>query len=110
MQKRMGMEKIYDAKMFSKECEKVYESKLIYEWQKIYHCKKKCKNVKKYANAKRYAHDKKYKNVRKYTIVKKHSVSLGTDPPLVNHNLAIFSVHSGTEKLNKSPQADKKPW
>lgn len=40
MQKRMGMEKIYDAKMFSKECEKVYESKLIYEWQKIYHCKK----------------------------------------------------------------------
>ena len=28
MQKRMGMEKIYDAKMFSKECEKVYESKL----------------------------------------------------------------------------------
>ena len=48
-------------------------------------------------------------NVRKYTIVKKQSVSLRTDPPLVNHNLAIFSVHSGTEKLNKSPQADKKP-
>ena len=38
-----------------------------------------------------------------------YSVSLGTDPPLANHNPAIFSVPPGTEKLNKFPQADKKP-
>ena len=28
---------------------------------------------------------------------------------LANHNPAIFSVPWGTEKLNKLPQADKKP-
>lgn len=30
--------------------------------------------------------------------------------PLANHNPAIFSVPRGTEKLNKSTEADKKPW
>ena len=46
-----------------------------------------------------------------YIPTRDHSVSLGTDPPLANHNPAIFSVPpQGTEKLNKSPpQADKKP-
>ena len=29
--------------------------------------------------------------------------------PLANLNTAIFSVQRGTEKLNKLPQADKKP-
>ena len=29
--------------------------------------------------------------------------------PLANQNPAIFSVLQGTEKLNKFPQADKKP-
>ena len=37
------------------------------------------------------------------------SVRLGTDSPLANLNRAIFSVE-GIEKLNKAPQADKKPW
>ena len=37
-----------------------------------------------------------------------YSISLGTDPSLANHNPAIFSVPSGTEKHNKSPQAIKK--
>ena len=30
--------------------------------------------------------------------------------PLANHNSRIFSVPRGTEKLNKLPQAQKKPW
>ena len=30
--------------------------------------------------------------------------------PLANHTPAIFSVHPGTEKFNKFPQADKKYW
>ena len=30
-------------------------------------------------------------------------------PPLANHIPAIFSLPPGTEKLNKSPQADEKP-
>ena len=34
--------------------------------------------------------------------------SISTDPSLANHNPAIFSVPSGTEKRNKSPQAIKK--
>ena len=38
-----------------------------------------------------------------------YSICLGTDPSLANNNPAIFSVPSGTEKRNKSPQAIKKP-
>ena len=34
---------------------------------------------------------------------------MDTDPPPVNSNPAISSVLPGTENLNKSPQADKKP-
>ena len=34
------------------------------------------------------------------------SISLGTDPPLANHNPAT-SVPPGTGNRNKSPQADK---
>ena len=42
--------------------------------------------------------------------IQHHSVSPRTDPPpLVNHNPAISSVPQGTENLNKSLQADKKP-
>ena len=39
----------------------------------------------------------------------RHIVSLGTNTPLASYNPAIFSVLPGTEKINKSPQADKKP-
>ena len=40
-----------------------------------------------------------------------YSISLGTDPPSSKPqpNPAIFSVPSGTKKLNKSPQGNKKP-
>ena len=37
-----------------------------------------------------------------------HSGSLCTDPPSEPQS-SNFSVSRGTEKLNKSPQADKKP-
>ena len=49
-----------------------------------------------------------------YIPIRDHSVSLGTDPPLANHNPAIFSVPptppppQGTEKLNKSPPGRQK--
>ena len=36
-----------------------------------------------------------------------YSVKLGTDAPLANHNPTIFTVPSGTEKLNKSLQVDR---
>ena len=39
-----------------------------------------------------------------------HSISLSTDPSLANHNPAISFVPPGTNNLNKSLQADKKPW
>ena len=37
-----------------------------------------------------------------------HSVSLGSNPPLVNHTPAIFFVPPGTEKLNESPPGRQK--
>ena len=35
-------------------------------------------------------------------------VSLGTDPPISNHNPANFSVPPGTEKLNNPPPKQTK--
>ena len=41
--------------------------------------------------------------------INSHSVSLGTDPLLVDRNPAIFSIAPCTEKLSDKNQADKKP-